>query len=780
MLLGGLGGPLAVVVEAGLGHPRLEGLHGLLAVGDPLLELEEAQLRLLELALEGLALGRGAGGAQARGEPRARAERGKRVRGRGGGGRLSWLRRGLAVGRGFRGSGGAGFRGGFPGGLNRRDRLRRDRGGPVVQVLAVPRRDRRHREGREVCLRIQEVLVAARVERGLAAADLDDLRGELVHEVAVVGDEDERAAVVLEGLEEDLLRVEVEVVGGLVEEEDVRGLQEHLGEGEAVALAAGEDGDLLVDVVPLEEEAAEDRPEHGAHRDGARRGHLLEDGARRVEDGGLVLGEVVEDDLVAEEADALVGPVDAGEDPHQRRLAGPVRAHEGDAVAALDHEVQVAQDDVLAVGLADALQLEDDAPRPRRLGELEADLLPLGRDLDAVDLVEELDPALDLLRLRGRVAEAVDEGLGLLDLLALPAVRLAQPLHPGGVLDEVARVVPVVVGEGLEAHLGDALDRRVEEVAVVGDEDDRAGVVGQVLLEPVARRKVEVVRGLVHQEQVRAGEEQLREGDAHLPAARELLGSALLVGEGEAEALQHLRHPRLDLVPATLLESLGDLGVALEEAVVVAVLGRVGEGVLDAVLLLLQGEQVGEGEDHLLVNRAPVVDDAVLGQVADRGVRRHADLARVGLLDPGEHAQERGLSRPVRPRQADAVPLLDVPGDVLEEDPVAVSLAEALDVDHAGTFRNSRQARCSIARCSGSRKLSRYSLMTLTSMSSHSVQQEAQTEPRTFSLAAGAKGTRWAGGGSPGFWQRTHVRGMGVSVGSSPFSLNPSLYGREA
>ncbi len=67
-----------------------------------------------------------------------------------------------------------------------------------------------------------------------------------------------------------------------------------------------------------------------------------------------------------------------------------------------------------------------------------------------------------------------------------------------------------------------------------------------------------------------------------------------------------------------------------------------------------------------------------------------------------------------------------------------------------GRFRNSRQARCSMARCSGSRKLRRYSLMTFTSMSSHSVQQEAQMEARTFSLTAGGKGTRWAGGASPG------------------------------
>ena len=53
------------------------------------------------------------------------------------------------------------------------------------------------------------------------------------------------------------------------------------------------------------------------------------------------------------------------------------------------------------------------------------------------------------------------------------------------------------------------------------------------------------------------------------------------------------------------------------------------------------------------------------------------------------------LPEPFGPGQADAVPLLDVPGHVLEEDALAVALGEALDVDHCGRgcqLRNSRQA----------------------------------------------------------------------------------------
>ena len=58
------------------------------------------------------------------------------------------------------------------------------------------------------------------------------------------------------------------------------------------------------------------------------------------------------------------------------------------------------------------------------------------------------------------------------------------------------------------------------------------------------------------------------------------------------------------------------------------------------------------------------------------------------------------LPEPFGPGQADAVPLLDVPGHVLEEDALAVALGEAFDVDHAdrpaAVLRNSRQACWSI------------------------------------------------------------------------------------
>ena len=98
------------------------------------------------------------------------------------------------------------------------------------------------------------------------------------------------------------------------------------------------------------------------------------------------------------------------------------------------------------------------------------------------------------------------------------------------VLDEVVAVVADVVGQRAQRQVGDARDDRVEEEAIVRDEDDRVRIGVQVLLEPVARFEIEMVGRLVEQQQVRLAEQQLGERDAHLPAAGERLGRPLEVG----------------------------------------------------------------------------------------------------------------------------------------------------------------------------------------------------------------------------------------------------------
>ena len=79
----------------------------------------------------------------------------------------------------------------------------------------------------------------------------------------------------------------------------------------------------------------------------------------------------------------------------------------------------------------------------------------------------------------------------------------------------------------------------VEEIAVVRDQDEGVGIVLQIVFQPVARFEIEVVGGLVEQQQIGLVKQQLGEGDAHLPAAGKLLGGAVHILARKAEAVKH-------------------------------------------------------------------------------------------------------------------------------------------------------------------------------------------------------------------------------------------------
>ena len=197
----------------------------------------------------------------------------------------------------------------------------------------------------------------------------------------------------------------------------------------------------------------------------------------------------------------------------------------------------------------------------------------------------------------------------------------------------------------LRFDLDDAVDRPVEEVAVVRDEHDAGGQAAQEALEPREPGEVEVVRRLVEQEHVEAGEQDRGERRA----------GGLAAGQGAHLAVRAAAEP-------DVVEHRGRAGVEVLAAEREEAVERVGVGAGELVLV---GEPRGELV-HLLLGRADagapreVAADGLAGaglellrQVADRAGADHP--AGVGRLQAGEHAQQRRLADPVRADDADAV-----------------------------------------------------------------------------------------------------------------------------
>ena len=110
----------------------------------------------------------------------------------------------------------------------------------------------------EACLLLFQPAGVVALERIAAAAiEFENPLGDVVEEVAVVRDGDDRARVLLQMVFEPLDGLGVEVVGRLVEQQQIGLLQERLAERDAPAFAAGE----------LFDRRVAGRQPHRVHRD---------------------------------------------------------------------------------------------------------------------------------------------------------------------------------------------------------------------------------------------------------------------------------------------------------------------------------------------------------------------------------------------------------------------------------------------------------------------------------------------------------------------------------
>jgi hypothetical protein len=256
----------------------------------------------------------------------------------------------------------------------------------------------------------------------------------------------------LQRLFERLQRLDVQVVGGLVEQDQVAGLGEGLGQVHAVALTAREQSHLLLLVAALEVEGAD----VGARVDLALADHhhvqaagdFLPDGFLGVE---VVPALVHEGELhrIAQPDLALVGLLHAGDQLEQGRLAGAVGPDHADDAVGRQLERQALEQDLFAVLLLQVLHLEHQVaePRARRDLDMGVGLGGAGVLLLAHHLVigRQAGLGLGLAGLGARAHPLEFAGQGALARLALALLlhdALGLLLQPAGVVALVGMPLP--------------------------------------------------------------------------------------------------------------------------------------------------------------------------------------------------------------------------------------------------------------------------------------------------------------------------------------------------
>ena len=128
------------------------------------------------------------------------------------------------------------------------------------------------------------------------------------------------------------------------------------------------------------------------------------------------------------------------------------------------------------------------------------------------------------------------------DELELVVGELGVLLRRGALADELGEVT--LVGHQLAGLVVDDVSAHaVEETGIVGHNHGRDGGLGdEVILEPRDVLHVEVVGGLIEEENVRLHEDGAREGELHLPATGESHDGALDHALGELEGEEGTLH----------------------------------------------------------------------------------------------------------------------------------------------------------------------------------------------------------------------------------------------
>ena len=227
------------------------------------------------------------------------------------------------------------------------------------------------------------------------------------------------------------------------------------------------------------------------------------------------------------------------------------------------------------------------------------------------------------------------------------------------------------------ADFHNAADDVVEELAVVGNDHDAASVGFQVILKPQERFEVQVVGGLVEQEEIGLLHEEAGEVGAHHPAAAEFAGGAVKVLFAETEAGEYLLGLGIELVAAEFVKAV--VGVVMDffrVSGVNVVVGIPGQDEF-AEAGEFGGDGGGEFEDGFVPGGR-----AFLREIAEVDAAFLDDLAGVGGFLTEDDPKERGLAGAIGADEADAVLAVHLQGGLIKEHLAAIGFADFRKSQH--------------------------------------------------------------------------------------------------
>ena len=490
-----------------------------------------------------------------------------------------------------------------------------------------------------------------------------DSLGKFLNEVPVVGYEQQHPLEFLDGRLHPFPGGNVQVVGRLIQNQQVDFLVHQHTQPQPGLLTAGQVPHLLEHILPLEQERTQ--PISGSLR---RAVLFVEHGVVKAS-----LRVVKVDDLGKipkfyrrAELNLALTVLLAQKALEEGGFSRAVVAKEGDPLPALYAQVNVREERPIAKGLGNALHFEDDIPGKILFSEggLHGSLF-----FGLFRPVNSLHPVLDGhgTAVKGSVVDAPAlhplQGIAqLLQLGLLLLVLLHLQIEPSLLFVHVEGIVAGIELRVTVGNLNDPVGHLIDKIPIVGNGQHRSFEGVDILLQPFHAPQIQVVGGLIQQQNIRLFQQQ--PGKVHpglFPAGKAGKFLASLFGRN-AKTVADLVHLHIHVVAAAGLEPVC-------KAVILPQLGITGSGChlpFQSLHPATQAQKLRKGRAKHILHGKSLRKLRDLGNEAQLLVWVYIDLPGIIVQLAGEDIEQGGLSAAISAQDGHALPLLNLKAEVFQ------------------------------------------------------------------------------------------------------------------
>ena len=363
-----------------------------------------------------------------------------------------------------------------------------------------------------------------------------------------------------------------------------------------------------------------------------------------------------------------------GEQFNERGLTRAIRPQQADARAGAQGEIHGVKHGATFVSGANAIEHQEWIRRTFGFGKFKIERRIDVRGADALHAIQSLEPALRLARLGRLGAKAFDIFFKVGDFALL--LRIHRRLHGearGALLFE-RRIVASRERQFLRVQIGDMGDAGIEKIPVMRHQQQGSAITGEPLLKPNHGFQIEVVGGLIEQQQVGTADQRLREIEPHAPAAGKRRHRAFEFSVRKTKAGQQCGGARFGAVAVDLAQPHVQFGEAVAVMINVGSLRKTGKLVLDSAKFGITIEHVFDSGFR--------TGGRILRDRCGFPACRNITVATVVMQFAAQQRKQAGLATAIGANQTHAPAGMDLQRGVFDQAPRATRQCQIAELNH--------------------------------------------------------------------------------------------------